>query len=198
MRFPDQYAVFDFETTSLDTQTCEVTEIGLKVVRHGQATTKTWLVRTVEPLSEFITNLTGITEEMLNKEGVLPHTAFREFWQARQGLPLVGHNIFRYDFWILKRYLEKIGIEIPRRLFEHGIDTAALFKARQLRESPYWYEGHYEFGCRVLEIRAPIKYNLMYACGAMLVDLSDMQALHRAGADVEACDRLFRKLRDGS
>lgn len=193
MIWPSQYAVFDFETSGLDIQTLEVTEIGLKLVTSSAVSAKTWLLRTEAPVSAEIERLTGITNQMLERDGGEPRTAFNEFFELAKGLPLVGHNIFRFDYWILQRYLKKYcGASCFNQ--DRAIDTAALYKARELGEHRYWHENHYAHGCRVLEIRAPLKYNLLTACARMRVDLSDLGALHRAGADVEATDRLFRKL----
>jgi DNA polymerase III epsilon subunit-like protein len=207
MRWPDTYAVFDFETTGLDIQTLEVIEIGLKLVLEGHEPKepKTWLIKPRQPISDEITQLTGITQGELDERGIDFRHAFGEFLNLAAGYPLVGHNIVRYDLPILDLYIERDACfrgpftlnGYPRSRRAECIDTAALFRARLLRESQFWHEGHYEFARRVLGIKAYGKYNLTVACQEMGVDLTGLEVLHRAGSDVEACYRLFKKLTSG-
>ena len=63
----DNYCVLDLETTGLSTDFCEIIEIGILKVRENEIIDRySQLVKPQEPVDEFITNLTGITQEMLD------------------------------------------------------------------------------------------------------------------------------------
>lgn len=96
------YVVVDLETTGLDTDWCEIIEISALKVRNDEIVdTFDCLVKPENEIDDFITELTGITNEMLqsasNIETVLP--AFLDFVGDEI---LLGHNVnfdinFIYD-----------------------------------------------------------------------------------------------------
>lgn len=100
--FPSSFVVFDIETTGLDPASNEIIEIGaIKVIDNKVIDTFQVLIKPVYEISPFITNLTGITNEMVesasNIESVLP-----DFMDFVEDLILVGHNVnfdinFIYD-----------------------------------------------------------------------------------------------------
>lgn len=102
LEIPTSFVVFDLETTGLDSTSDEIIEIGaLKVVGNQVVDTFEMLVKPKSTISPFITNLTGITNEMVQSalgiEEVLP--LFLEFVK---GFVLIGHNVnfdvnFIYD-----------------------------------------------------------------------------------------------------
>lgn len=74
----EQFIFLDFETTGLDPSTCRVIEIGawrvdVEGVEHDQFTC---LISYDEPLPIAITNLTGITNDLLGQEGISSKLAF--------------------------------------------------------------------------------------------------------------------------
>lgn len=93
------YAVVDVETTGLAIKTgdrfCDVIEVGaLKVVQgqvagEYQSLVRWWVNPRISPL---ITNLTGISTEMLVESGRRPEEVMREFLDFIGDLPLVAHN----------------------------------------------------------------------------------------------------------
>ena len=101
--FPDVYVVIDIETTGLDPKYDEIIEIGaIKVESGAEVDTFQSLVKPYEPVSGFIENLTGITNDMLKDaptiDEVLPY-----FLEFIDDFILVGHNVnfdinFLYDF----------------------------------------------------------------------------------------------------
>lgn len=196
MLYPKNYCVYDFETNGLDTSSCNVIEIGAKRVYGDRSEIRSWLVIPGKPLPKEITDITGITDGMLADKGVLPVQAFQEFSEFADGLPLVGHNIVRFDNLILGRIIRDCPDWFCKSMCPalRCVDTAAFFKATEMGESQFWFESHYEFAKRILEMRVPgLKYNLTVACEKMKIDCSDLAA-HRAGADAEMSDRLFRAL----
>lgn len=106
----EDYVVLDLETTGLDPKWDEIIEIGALRVRGGvvEATYQS-LVNPKCEIDSFITELTGITNEMLLDApeigAVLP--AFREFI----GEDIVmGHNV-NFDVNFLYDRSEKLGLE---------------------------------------------------------------------------------------
>ena len=109
------YVVFDLETTGLSSITDEITEIGaVKVIDGKVEDTFEMLVKPNKKISQKITNITGITNEMVeNKppiEEVLP-----QFIDFIGGLPLVAHNVeFDYGF-LCENYRNIYGKEFRRK-----------------------------------------------------------------------------------
>ena len=62
----DDFTVIDIETTGLDPRYCEIIEISAMKYSSGQNIgTFSTLVKPSEPIDEYITSLTGITNDML-------------------------------------------------------------------------------------------------------------------------------------
>lgn len=103
IKFPEDYVSFDLETTGLSPLYDEIIEIGAVKVHKGEIVDKyQTLVKPKEPINDFITELTGITNEMVANapkiNDVIP--TFRNFIG---GNIIVGHNVnfdinFIYDF----------------------------------------------------------------------------------------------------
>lgn len=193
--FPKSYAVYDFETTGLDMNTCDVTEIGLMVIREGIVeTAKSWLIKIGCPVPEIITQITGITDELLNTEGVEEAKAFQEFAELAKGLPLVGHNIIRYDNPILRRKAGAYGLfESLEEGMKNCVDTAALFKIRQLGRLPNEAESFQDFCGRVLEEKVTGRYNLSYVYESLGLSKEGITA-HRAAGDVKMVSDIYGPL----
>lgn len=100
--FPSSFTVIDIETTGLDPRYCEIIEIG--AVRYASGEKKesfSTLIKPQEPIDDYITSLTGITNDMLKNapeisEGIL------DFYNFVGNDVVVGHNVnfdvnFIYD-----------------------------------------------------------------------------------------------------
>lgn len=195
MIYPKTYAVFDFETTGLDTMRDNPTEIAVKLVIDGVPQEPvSWLVQPGFPINAEAARITGITEEMCATEGLPLKDAIEKLAKMVEGFPLVGHNIMRYDNVIFNRLLMKFGITIPLGLYEFA-DTAAMYKAVKLGPDAMqrWCESHADFCKRIMGTHSYQKFNLAFACNDLGIDLSDVPS-HRAAGDVEATYRLFNKL----
>lgn len=102
LTFPNEYVVFDLETTGLDPKNDSIIEIAaIKVQNNAVVDTFETLVNPGKPISHFISDLTGITNEMVTGaptlEEVLP-----SFLQFAGDFVVVGHNVnfdinFIYD-----------------------------------------------------------------------------------------------------
>ena len=119
--FPSDYTVLDLETTGFEPQFDNIIEIAALRVRNGEIVDSfSTLVRPYDEIDEFITELTGITNDMLSvaptPEDIFP--SVREF--IGEDI-IVGHNVnfdinFLYDWFeiILKEPFTNDFIDIMR------------------------------------------------------------------------------------
>ncbi len=93
------YVCFDLETTGLDPLYNEIIEIGALKVRDGKVAERFMeFIHPQEEISPMITNLTGITNEMV--ANARPADAvISDFLEFCEDDVLIGHNVsFDYSF----------------------------------------------------------------------------------------------------
>jgi DNA polymerase III epsilon subunit family exonuclease len=98
---PEQtYAVLDLETTGLDAQQDSVIEIGAIKAAKGEISAQYHtLVIPKQPISQSITELTGITKDVLQTDGKPITEAIEGLLSFIGPLPIVSHNAsFDYAF----------------------------------------------------------------------------------------------------
>ena len=210
MNLDNGYAVVDLETTGLDCWNDLIIEIGICVVRPGETpATDSALVRIDRPLPANITRLTGITDRDLQSRGMSIDDALAWFVECAAGLPLVGHNIIRFDraFLLEAARVHRRAVEeghFPRRVIDEVddlpawrfIDTMGLYKGYKLGQYPREGENHRDYVQRVLDVRAPgLRYSLSVACQDLGISTARVRA-HRAHGDVVQNQKLFEKLRE--
>jgi DNA polymerase-3 subunit epsilon len=122
---PPKFVVFDLETTGLDAGADQVIEIGaIRVNRDGDVhDTFQRLVKPTRKIPGAITRLNGISQEMVDMEGIPSETAMREFVDFIQDLPLVSFNA-EFDMAFLQHLALQHGIVI------HNSASCALKTAR--------------------------------------------------------------------
>lgn len=91
---PERFVVFDLETTGLEPQSHEVIEIGAIRVNRDSDHHDTFqaLIRPAKKIPKKITEITGITQSMVEKEGEPLATALPQFIEFIGDLPLVSFN----------------------------------------------------------------------------------------------------------
>lgn len=198
IRYPLNYCVFDFETTGLSPEKDHIIEIGaLKKVEGRPDEIKSWLVKWPGvQVTQTTIDITGITQEMVDTGGWDPDRAFMDFFEFAGNLPLVGHNIVRFDLPFLFSTMDRLLFAKFDRheAAENCVDTAALYKAKKLGAERMWNETFHQFAVRVLEIRAfGVKYNVGICCDELGIDKNLGQA-HRAGGDVILTNEIYRKI----
>lgn len=78
---------FDTETTGLDCRDCKIIELAMLTVENGRIVERyDEFINVGQPLAQNIVNLTGITNEMLENEGIDEETAA---WDLKRGLCMV-------------------------------------------------------------------------------------------------------------
>jgi len=121
-----EFIVFDVETTGLSPATDRVTEIGAVRIRDMQITDEfATFVNPETPISEEITKLTGITDEMV-RDAPFEKEAFAKFAEFIGGgkVALVAHNA-PFDISFMKAGFARSGLAFGYS----AIDTLALCRA---------------------------------------------------------------------
>lgn len=140
----DRMVVFDTETTGIEFGRDRIIEIGAVSLENGaEAGTMDLLVRLPEGrrLDPFITNLTGITQERLEAEGVGDQEAAQAFAGLLEGAerPLIAAYNAQFDlnflFYLLRpwglaevlkkpRFLDALTVYRDRRDYPHKLEDA--------------------------------------------------------------------------
>lgn len=100
--FPSDYTVIDIETNGLVSGVCEIIEVSALRVRNERVTNAfSSLIKPLQPISGFITQLTGITNFMVRTAPSAPDV-LRGFYAFVGKDILIGHNVhfdvnFLYD-----------------------------------------------------------------------------------------------------
>ncbi len=123
--FEDSFVIVDLETTGLSPKNGEIIEIGaIKVVDNEVVDTMDIFVKPSRPLTWFTTNLTGITNEMVD-EGLSTKEALSVFNEFCDGMRLMAHNA-KFDMSFLDAYMKK---ELGKGVREDAMDTLLLSRA---------------------------------------------------------------------
>lgn len=88
------FITIDIETTGLDPEKDEILEIAaIKYIENNEAEIFSRVVKVQNPLTKEISELTGITDDFLLKNGMDIETALKDFWDFVGRAKLVGYNI---------------------------------------------------------------------------------------------------------
>ncbi len=187
------YAVFDLETTGLRPAIDHVIEIGWCVVRAGWAApVQSVLVQSPVAVPPEVQKLTGITPELLERAAIPLREALVRFFADCGELPLVGHNVVRFDAFFLESACRLAGLAAPAR--GRYRDTAALYKAQKLALRRHPDQDHWAFACAALDRPAPgLRYALAHCCTALGISLDGIER-HRAAGDVALTQQLYARL----
>lgn len=102
--FFDSYCVLDLETTGLKPERCEIIEVGILKIIHGQPVSKMdVLIKPAHlPIPAFITNLTGISTEMVMEAPSIDEVSYWIF-DFIGSLPVLGYNVL-FDLGFLRHH----------------------------------------------------------------------------------------------
>lgn len=132
----DDYVLVDIETTGLSPQRDDIIEIGAIKVKNNEVIERySSLLKIDRKVPSYITNLTGITTDMIEAEGRETPEVLKEFVEFAGDSILVGHNV-NFDINFIYDKCEKY-LEIP--LSNDFIDTMKI--AKRLVDTPNYKLG---------------------------------------------------------
>ena len=168
----EPYVIFDIETTSLNPRLGEMIEFGaVEVLNHKIVAQHQFFIKPSKPISDFTTELTGITQEMLDQPSTLDQaSALSKIKEIFADKTLVAHNA-SFDIGYIN---EKLFMNHLEPLTNQVIDTLAL--AKFLIETAQNYR---------LETVAK-KFNIIY----------DPSVAHRADYDALVLQKIWSKMVD--
>lgn len=104
--FLDNFTVVDIETTGLSPTTNEIIELSAIKIRQGQVVEKfTTLIKPEGHINSYITNLTGISDEMVKNSPKI-EDVIKNFCEFLANDCILGHNI-NFDLRFIKHNLLK-------------------------------------------------------------------------------------------
>jgi DNA polymerase III subunit epsilon len=156
------YAIIDIETTGGSSRLEKITEIAIYLHDGGKMTGEyATLVNPERNIPYFITNLTGITNEMVESAPRFFEIA-KNIIELTEGRTIVAHNA-RFDYSFIREEFKALGYNYKRKI----LDTVAL--SRKL------FPGHRS-------------YSLGNICSELGINITDR---HRAEGDALATVKLF-------
>lgn len=109
--FPENCCIIDLETTGLDTEYDEIIEVAALRIRNGQITESfSRLVKPASEISEFITELTGITTEMVQDAPTISEV-LGDYISFIGNDTVVGHNV-NFDINFIYDTAVKLGLPL--------------------------------------------------------------------------------------
>lgn len=128
----NEFVVYDFETTGLDTNTCEIIEIGAVKIKGGEIVDVfQTLIKPQNTIPDIITQVTNISNDMvaLSPSIKIVMPAFYDFCK---GCILGGYNSANFDDKILAVQSRKLGIE-----FDNQTTDVILLARSKMASSNY-------------------------------------------------------------
>jgi len=137
--------IYDFETSGLNVYKEDVIEIGAKCIESGLTYNSLVIPLSKKGLTAKVTELTGITNELLKKQGKKTLQAFLEFFNFLQGIyeqyneiTLVAHNGLSFDDIFLRRmlrYVQGEGHTEFDEMFENIVYIDSLLLSRYIHHN---------------------------------------------------------------
>lgn len=128
---PKDYTVIDFEMTGLDAKKDRIIEIGAVRVRNGKKVdVYATLVNPMFPIPQEVTQLTGITDEMV-QQGTDMDEALSKLLDFIGDDAIVGHNI-SFDY----RFIKQWAVNQKRVLELYTCDTLKIARKLLPAEQP--------------------------------------------------------------
>lgn len=166
--FPSEYTAVDIETTGLDPEYCDIIEIAAVRYSGGKKIDEfSSLVKPSDPVDEYITELTGITDEMLI-DAPDPAATLRDFCSFVGSDLLIGYNV-NFDINFL---YDKIQLFLSDTFSNPFVDVMRIAR----RAVP---------GLK--------NYKMKTVSDALLVPVTGS---HRATVDCETCAAVFESLKE--
>lgn len=198
--YPKSYIAWDLETSGLKAPDAKILEIGAMRVHNGEIVQeKRWVLKHDIVISEEITAINGMTNELMNAEGRDPAQCFGEFVDFLSlEVAHLTHNGMRFDIPFLVNSLRHWKIrqlaQFENMLYRNALDTAVFVKSGKMGSERMWNETFKEFADRVMNVPIKgLKYNVGICCDELGIDRSKIQQ-HRALGDVALTIEIYKAL----
>lgn len=130
------FVIIDIETTGLDFKEDEIIEVGALKVSGNEFEEFNDLVTCQKKVPEFIVNLTGITDELLDNWGVELKTVLEGLKQFIGKKPILGYNV-NFDIKFINHCLKNLNME---QLQNNYVDVLSIVKNRNMYLDNYKLE----------------------------------------------------------
>ena len=168
--FDKELIFIDLETTGFNPHNDEIIEIGALKVTNGVVIERFQkLIKINKQLSQEIVNITGITEDLLEKDGIPIEDALKEMLKFIGDRKMIGHNLIDFDLKFLQHQLKKAGLSQIGNPME---DTLKMSKV-MLKKA---------------------KDHKLITISNHLGHYPDPAKMHRSIADCEVCSEVYRRL----
>ena len=128
----NEFVVYDFETTGLDTNTCEIIEIGAVKIKSGEIVDVfQTLIKPKNTIPDIITQVTNISNDMVASSPSIK-IVMPAFYDFCKGCILGGYNSANFDDKILAVQSRKLGIE-----FDNQTTDVILLARSKMASSNY-------------------------------------------------------------
>lgn len=162
--------VFDLETTGLDSDVDEITEIGAVKIIDGVILEKfATFVKPSISIPKEVTELTGITNEMVANAPEVQYV-LKDFYEFAKGATLCGHNIINFDLKFVRRIGQEYGLDFDNPV----LDTYNLARASKHMFTSYKLGTIVKYFDLTLE-GAHRAWNDAYATAEVLLKLCEKQ-----------------------
>ena len=168
--YNQELVFFDIETTGLDPEQDDIIEIAALISKNGVVIKEyQCLIQTEKTLEPKIIEITKITNQMIQEEGVPITTALTDFLEFIGDRTIIGHNIIGFDMKFLQIQLQK---HFNKKITNTPVDTLPMARVmfKQLKS-----------------------HNLL-AVGEHLGIYVDHTKLHRALNDVILNAEVYRRM----
>ena len=119
------FIALDVETTGLDEKRNEITEIGIVRFRKGVMVAEySTLIKPTEMISDYVSNMTGITNEMVSHAPVFEEVVSEMLDFIGDDL-VVGHNI-KFDIGMLDQALIRVGKPVLDNIMLDTLDIISI------------------------------------------------------------------------
>lgn len=159
--------VFDIETTGLDPEIDEITELGAVKIEHGEITEKfSSFVKPNVKIPREVEELTGISNEMVAFAPKIEDVV-EDFYNWSKDCILSGHNVAGFDMKFIRKAGAKVGLKFENQI----IDTLIVARQSNLRV-PNYKLGTLVKALGLSLVGAHRAYNDAYATAQVLMELN--------------------------
>ncbi len=162
--------VFDIETTGLDPENCEITELGAVKIQNGEIIEKfESFAKPKNPIPIEVQELTHITDEMVATAPSI-EDVIQDFYDWSKDCIISGYNIVSFDMKFVKKVANNLGLKFNNDI----IDTMIVVRQSSLRV------GNFKLGTVVKALGLTLNdahraYNDAYATAQVLMALNKLK-----------------------